>query len=110
MSAGSLSWLAPLVAAAITASFGYLVALRKTSGRIATTEASKLWEEAADLRGVYQLEIERLGAEISRCRLEIQELEARNRQLRAEVAQLERKNMRLQLRLEELEDGLTSEA
>jgi predicted nuclease with TOPRIM domain len=96
-------WIAPILVALITAFFAWLEVVRRTSGRIATTEASKLWEEAADLREVYQSEIARLRVEIDRLDAEVENCEGVMRQLREENTELQFTNRRLLRRVEELE-------
>ncbi len=103
--ANSYVWLSPLIGTIVAGLFTYLIAIRKTSGRINTTEATKLWEEAADIREVYRHEIAELRSEVS-------VLKKQNRELNAEVASLQnqldecaRRSARLQIRVEELEDA-----
>lgn len=88
--AGSYTWLVPMLAPLIAALIAYFSLIRRTSGRVSTTEADKIWEEAAKLRDVYREEIKRLRDDELRCEGEVASLEKHNRELRAEVAQLQR--------------------
>lgn len=67
-----------VVVAAITASsasgtaiLGYLLARRRHTGRVSTTDADALWKEAGELRRDYQTAISRLSAEITRLQHEL---------------------------------------
>lgn len=94
----SYAWLAPIIVAAISALSTYFIVARKASGRIATTEASKLWDEAKSLREVYKEDLAQLRLEVSVLEQEVEKLEEENRELRW-------KNARLERRVEELENG-----
>jgi len=103
--ASSYAWLSPLIGTLVAGLCTYLIAIRRSSGRIDTTEAAKLWEEAADIRDVYRHEITELREEVA-------VLKKQNRELNAEVASLQtqlddcsRRNSRLQIRIEEIEDA-----
>ncbi len=111
MGAGSNVWLAPIAVALITALGTYVGIARRTSGRIATTEANKLWDEAKDLREVYQHEISRLRVEIDSLEAESAKREGENTSLRRELREVnarydecQRRTTALQIRVEELED------
>lgn len=109
--ADSNAWLVPIIVALVAALGTYLGVARRTSGRIGTTEASKLWDEATNLRQVYWAEIARLREEIAGLEAELRECEKVVDEQRVELRQiarkndeLERQNVRLQIRVEELEN------
>ena len=102
--ADSNAWLAPIAIALITALATYLALLRKTSGRISTTEADKLWDEAADLREVYRAEIAELREEIERLEKEVEKCEQAFRELKRENDALHRENALLLKRVEDIEN------
>jgi chromosome segregation ATPase len=105
--ANSNTWLAPIVVALIAALGTYLGLVRRTSGKITTTEAGKLWEEATTLRGVYRDEIARLREEIEElegearaCQTVIDEQRDQLRQIKIKNDDLERRNARIQRELD----------
>lgn len=83
-------WLVAVVIAVLAPLFTYLGIARRTSGRIATTEASKLWEEAGSLRTVYRDEITRLRQSIEEIEARLDAVEIENANLRAKNSDLER--------------------
>lgn len=102
-------WMAAVLVAVFAPLFTYLGITRRASGRIATTEASKLWEEAGSLRTVYRDEIATLRAAIEaiQARLDVVEagntdLRAKNRQLEHEIGVLHAENMTLKAENQEL--------
>lgn len=68
----------------------YLVARRTTSGKIATTDADKLWAEAHGIRSWLADEVKSLRAENVRLRARIEELEDEVDNLRRELRRHER--------------------
>lgn len=68
----------------------YLVAARRLSGKIATSDASDLWTESRSIREDYQRRIEELNAVVARCEKRIELLEDRNKALYLENGQLKR--------------------
>lgn len=80
--------LAALVAAIIGPLFAYLAAAKKLSGKIETSEASDLWEEAARLRQEYKEEIAQLRKEIQDCADNVRNLKKKNQLLEEEVRKL----------------------
>lgn len=86
----AVTLVAPLVA--------YLIAARKASGRIATTEAADLWRESTALRLEYKAQIDRLEEVIDSLRLRITQLEADNQALH-------RENIALTRKVEEVSNG-----
>lgn len=105
--ASSYTWLSPILGTVIAALFTYLIAIRKSSGRIDTTEASKLWEEAADIRDVYRHEIAELRGEVHALKKHNRDLNVEIRALQGKLDECARKNIQLQIRVEELEDNAT---
>ena len=73
----------------------YLKFARKASGRIATTEAADLWEEAGKLRQEYRDQVLRLQDALDACEIRISELKLDN-------ARLHQENLELKKSLEEL--------
>ena len=70
-----------IIAAILGPLLGFLGLAWKLSGRIATTEASKLWEEADLMRREYREEISRLQDVIDRYTKRVEEVERRNEKL-----------------------------
>lgn len=117
MEFGNPTWLVPIVVALIAPLLAYLAAARRASGRIGTTEAERIWEEAGDLRRVYREEIDRLREDIVKIEGRLSQLETENQDLRdkntaleqeiqslhSENEQLKRENARLSKRVHELE-------
>lgn len=85
-------WIIAVLVAVLAPLFTYLGIVRKTSGRIATTEASKLWEEAGSLRAVYRDEITRLHDAIEVLDREIRSLKIENQEFKVRIAELEKSN------------------
>lgn len=81
-------WLTPIIVAFITAFGAYLVAIRKLSGRIGTSEAAQLWAEAKDMRAEYRKRAEECENQLKALRNEIATVIARNTALRRENSQL----------------------
>ncbi len=77
-----------ILAALIGAGASYVVAARRFSGKIETTEAKELWAESRAIRKWSQERIETLNLTISR-------LETRNVELEARVEHLEVENTAL---------------
>lgn len=68
----------------------YVVAVRKLSGRVGTSEAGQLWSEARNIRDDYRSRIDELNGVIARCEDRIQKLEERNDELYMENGRLGR--------------------
>lgn len=88
-----MSWqvLVPIVAVFVTPAFSYLSNRWRSSGRIGTTEADRLWAEATSMRAAYQADAVRLReevAELAAVRAERDALRAEAVAWRAEAAQL----------------------
>jgi chromosome segregation ATPase len=67
-----------VVAALIAAAGGYIVAVRRFSGRIGSTEASKLWDAATEMRVEYIARIAELKVEVSGLRERMSAVEIKN--------------------------------
>jgi predicted RNase H-like nuclease (RuvC/YqgF family) len=83
-----LQWILGIIAAVAVPVFGYLAVVRRASGRIQTTEASKLWDEAAMLRKDYRAEISNQLELIASLRARISDLERDNDRLNRENMQI----------------------
>jgi uncharacterized coiled-coil DUF342 family protein len=81
-------WLYAAIAAVVAPAVAYLIAIRKTSGRIQTTEASQLWDEAEKLRIEYRQEIKDLRDLVETLRGRMDELAQDNKHLREENTML----------------------
>lgn len=114
-------WIPAIVIAILAPLFTYLGIARKASGRIATTEASKLWDEAGSLRAVYRDEIARLSESIKAIEARLDAVELENTALRKKNRELEREikvlhaenellkveNQELKVRIAELESHVS---
>jgi predicted nuclease with TOPRIM domain len=99
----NISWLAPIVVALVSALGTYLAVVRKTSGRIDTTEASKLWEEARNLREVYLGELTRLREGLEAQNAKVEKVEQELEQVHDDLKECHRAERQLIQRIEELE-------
>lgn len=108
----AVNWnvLVPIIVALAGPIFAYLAAARRLSGKITTTDASKLWDEAGNLRKEYKTELNELRVIVSKLRDSVKDLEAQNDilhlengELRLEVTKLRAENHKLKTRIEELE-------
>lgn len=104
-----------LLVAALAAVIGpllaYVGASRKLSGKIATSEASSLWEESADIRRDYRERLAAAETRMAATEARLAEAERRNsalseenRALVARNAECERVITRLEQRVQRLED------
>jgi uncharacterized coiled-coil protein SlyX len=84
-----------LVAAVAGPLGGYIMAARKMSGKIGTSEAASLWEEAGKLRAEYRGEAEGLRKTVATQEVTIVELQL-------QVASLRQENQKLQQRVVDL--------
>lgn len=81
-------WVVGVVAAIAVPVFAYLQVVRRASGRIQTTEAAKLWDEAEKLRVEYKDEIVALRKRTDELRRRNDELTDDNKRLRDELDRL----------------------
>lgn len=79
-----------VVAALAVPVIGYLTLVRRFSGKIALTEASKLWDVSEQMRTEYRAEIERLQGVVDRMERRIDEVETVNAELREKNGDLHR--------------------
>lgn len=79
-----------LAGAAVAAAATYLVAARQFSGRVRSTEATKLWDAATEMRREYIAQIGELRTEVREMRERVATLERERRQLLDEIAELRR--------------------
>src|SRR6266487_5469775 len=91
----------------------YLIGAKKLSGRINTSEAGMLWEEARNLRSEYKTEVGDLRDIVVKLRDRVNELEKKNDilylengELHKEVLHLRSENSLLKARVKELETKL----
>lgn len=108
-----------IVVAMIAAGGSYLVALRRLSGKIATSEAAELWQESKAIREDYRERLASLEARVAQLEQQNNELVAANLKLRenknklestvasllARAKSLEEKNARLRAELKGGEHG-----
>lgn len=71
----------------------WLIDRRRSSGKVSTTEADKLWAEAEAFRKNMRIELERRMAE---CKHEMRDIQLQNLELRIENHELRGENMTLQ--------------
>lgn len=102
-----------IIAAISAPIIAYLGAARKLSGKINTSEAGELWNEASNLRREYKTEIGELRGLITILKDRVEEVESKNEvlhlengELRNEVLRLRSENLQLKNRVLELEDRL----
>lgn len=81
---------AAVVIALVAALGSFLAVARRLSGKIATSEATSLWEESSKLRQEYKDEIRQLRGDLHDCVLRVGHLEEKNRSLSRENADLRR--------------------
>lgn len=88
----------PIAVAVIAALGTYLVARRKSSGQIATSEASTLWSQAQEMRKELRDEIVKLRTDLTTeqgenadCRKQLNKLRVDMNQTKAKVRKLEAK-------------------
>lgn len=121
------TWLVPIAVAVVTGFFAFVAAARKLSGSIRTSEATSLWQEAANLRKEYKDEVSALRQQLGECLVRIKNVEDLNSKLKVEnggltrtvedqaqritelesvIVVLEGDNRRLKARVLELENAL----
>jgi predicted RNase H-like nuclease (RuvC/YqgF family) len=72
----------------VTAVVSYFVARRNSSGRVDTSDAKTLWEEADKLRVAYRTEIKDLRIEVTSLRSEVSKLQTELNTLHATAISL----------------------
>ena len=87
----------PIIVAIIAPIGAYLLAARKMSGKVTTSDASQLWAESRDIRDDYRI---RLGGANDR----IVGLEVRVAKCEQDNTNLVKDNLTLQRRIDELND------
>jgi hypothetical protein len=93
------SVIVPFAGTVIVALVAYLAAVRNARGKIATSEASDLWEESRAIRADY-------AARLARCDERIAQQEDRITIIQAANDALAERNQTLQRRVRELEGAL----
>lgn len=109
--------LAPEVIAAVVALgapvIGYFVAKRRLSGRIETSEAGTLWNEASAMRRdlLEQLRTQREQHErqMAELRDEFEEFRRQHEHCEVRISELKRENVQLKMRVAELEARVKGE-
>lgn len=89
--------LVPVAVALIAPVVTYVVAARKMSGKIATSDASELWEESRSIRDDYRMRLLQANERALSVEVRLASIEARN-------TDLERENYMLKQRIAELEE------
>lgn len=80
-----------VIIAALVAPIGaYLLAAKRMSGKIGTTEAATLWEESRAIREWSAARIDKCDEEILRLKVELEKAKARIAELEKEKRRLER--------------------
>lgn len=80
----TLPWTVAAICGVLTAMVPLIIAWRQASGRIATSDASVLWQEAARIREDYRSRISELNEVVDRCEKRIEILEKQNDDLAKE--------------------------
>jgi predicted RNase H-like nuclease (RuvC/YqgF family) len=96
VSPATFAVLAGVVSALISPLIAYVVATRRLSGKVNTSEASELWKESSSIREDYRERLRYSDESIRRLEGRVQNLEASNDELLAE-------NRQLRLRVDELQ-------
>jgi hypothetical protein len=91
VSASLVAAITGLVGVIITAAVGYVVARRKASGTIDTTEAQTLWEQSNFLLERYKADLEMTRIEVVALKAEVVVLRALIRDLEGEALAVSRK-------------------
>lgn len=86
----SLLVLLGIVTVLLAPAAAYLTVVRRLSGKIGTTEASRLWDASEEMRKEYREEIERLQGVIDRMEKRIDDVESVNAELRTKNGDLHR--------------------
>jgi uncharacterized protein HemX len=87
--AGSGTALIGIVAAVAGALGAYLAVARKLSGRVSTTDANKLWDEAGSIRQDYRQQLADLREELAEARADLADARIDLAQARRQIRELE---------------------
>ena len=98
------TWI-PIICAVFAPIGTYIVTVRKTSGKIGTSDANELWEESRSIREDYRGQLDRANKRIRELELRIERLESVNNALVTENFKLKRTIVELQDELEEMRAG-----
>lgn len=97
-------WL--ILAAAIASPLvSFLVAARRMSGKISTTSADELWDEARDIRADYRAQVQTCRSELADARQETATARQENARLRNELADSRQEVAALKNQVTELMEG-----
>lgn len=99
MAGPALLALGSLLGVIVTAVGAYLIARRKTSGSVATTEAETLWQQTNALLDRYKADVAEAEAETSALRVELEALRHEVAACRQETAELRAEASRLRTEL-----------
>ena len=91
MSAGLVAAIAGLLGVVVTALGGYLIARRKASGTIDTTEAETLWAQSNALLDRYKADLEATREEVTTLKAEVVALRSLIRSLESKALEVARK-------------------
>lgn len=110
---GTGAFVVAVAAVVVSPLLGWLAAARRFSGKIDTSDASKLWAESASMRDDYRRQIEALTTRVEKLELMNADLASANGEQAARIAELERENAALRrdnaamkLRIADLESQL----
>lgn len=113
MNVGLLTAVAAAIAGPLIA---YLAAARKLSGKIDTSEASQLWEEARAIRGDYRQQLDAANLRVSQLEARIHDLEEsralltiENRDLNAKLEQAKTELVTLKAKIASLEKKIAAQ-
>jgi chromosome segregation ATPase len=95
-----------LIAALAAPLLGYLAAARRLSGKIQTSEASSLWQEASNLRSEYREELATVRRQLDECLLRIKNVETLNEKLKVENGGLNKTVKDQARQIEELQSAI----
>jgi predicted RNase H-like nuclease (RuvC/YqgF family) len=104
-----LEWtiILPLLGVLIGPVIAYVVAARRMSGKIATSDASDLWEESASIREDYRTRLLQANERALSVEIRMAALEARNLGLERENYELKTKVITLEATITRLETTIT---
>ena len=86
----SATWV-PIVVAIVAPIGAYVLAARKMSGKVSTSDATQLWKEAGAIRDDYRGQLQLADARVQNLEVRIGTLEDKNDILLAENAALKRR-------------------